>query len=105
MHKNNMAKITGTVITEPQYECTGEELNMAAEYFDKLSTQKQMLIYLWNGTDSCLETADWRGQYNEEKGGKLLHVCQFMEQYGFTLTEQEWEAVEGSLDLYEPAEE
>ena len=90
---------------KPQYECTDEEQNMAAEYFDKLSTQKQMLIYLWNGTDSCLETADWRGQYNEEKGGKLLHVCQFMEQYGFTLTEQEWEAVEGSLDLYEPAEE
>ena len=90
---------------KPQYECTGEELNMAAEYFDKLSTQKQMLIYLWEGTDSCLETADWRGQYNEEKGGKLLHVCQFMEQYGFTLTEQEWEVAEGRSDLYELPEE
>lgn len=90
---------------KPQYECTDEELNMAAEYFDKLSTQKQMLIYLWNGTDSCLETADWRGQYNEEKGGKLLHVCQFMEQYGFTLTEQERKVAEGRLDLYELPDE
>ena len=78
---------------------------MAAEYFDKLSTQKQMLIYLWNGTNSCLETADWRGQYNEEKGGKLLHVCQFMEQYGFTLTEQERKVAEGRSDLYELPEE
>lgn len=88
-----------------QYECTEEERKSVAEYFEKLSTQKQMLIFLWHGIGSCLETADWRGQYNEEKGTKLYHVCQFMEQYGFTLTEQEWEAVEGSSDLYEQSEE
>lgn len=87
------------------YECTEEERKAEAEYFEKLSTQKQMLIFLWHGIGSCLETADWKGQYNEEKGTKLYHECQFMEQYGFTLTEQEWEVVEGSSDLYEQPEE
>lgn len=64
-----------------------------------------MLIYLWNGTDSCLETADLERTVQRRKGGKLLHVCQFMEQYGFTLTEQEWEVAEGRSDLYELPEE
>lgn len=96
--------IYGFYCGKTQYDCTEEDQKAAAEYFEKLSTQKQMLIYLWNGADSYLDTTDWQGQYNKERGEKLVHVCQFMEQYGFSLTEQEWKVVEGSSDLYESAE-
>lgn len=73
-------------------------------YVMNLSPCLQMLI-LFHLDQSWSSLMDYHGKYNEDKGNYLSSLYQCLEEYGFTLEEEDSQLIYGTSRLYEKEEE
>lgn len=93
-------------LEQEEYKCSEEERKQADADFQNLSVIHQMLVFLNGAMDRISETYDWMGRYDKGKAEKLMKGYEALEPFGWFFEEKEEEEVlDGTSELYVPAEE
>lgn len=86
------------------YDCTQEEKESAEKWIDSLSVVQQMLVVLSNMVKE-MEPYDCYSNYDEKKVQDKINAMKLLEKYGWYLTEEEQQLLDGTHGLYEKCEE
>lgn len=97
-------RIVGFLLNKNSWEVSGEDRESTKETISKMKMFQQMLCCLMY--DVPTELADYYGYYNQDKGGQIMAIYDFLMQLGFTFYDDEYERIlDGVHELYEVKEE
>ena len=86
------------------WKLLADEQKALKEKIKKIPMQNRCLMVIRNtlkGTD----TIDWRGVYDKEAADRLVELYAILSDYGFAITEEELQILNGTHEIYkEPAE-
>lgn len=86
------------------WKLSADEHKALKEKIKKIPLQNKCLMTIRNtlkGTD----TIDWRGVYDKEAADRLVELYAILSDYGFAITEEELQILNGTHEIYkEPAE-
>lgn len=86
------------------WKLSADEHKALKEKIKKIPLQNRCLMVIRNtlkGTD----TIDWRGVYDKEAADRLIELYAILSDYGFAITEEELQILNGTHEIYkEPAE-
>lgn len=87
------------ILNKDYYSATEAEKKAAKETMTKLSVFHQMLIMTPRATEN-LELSDYSGYYKTDSGEILKTLYEALELYGFSLSDEEEQLLNGAHELY-----
>lgn len=95
----------GLVFTDKKetWQLVEEDMKTVRDKIDKLEVPYQMMAALYS--KNIRETYTYYGGYDKNKAGEYRKIAGLLEMFGFGLTEEETQLLDGTHELYKQAEE
>lgn len=82
-------------------EETEENVMNAKTYIEGLGITGQLLILIADELEDAYSyIINYKSEYDEKNGKRIMEVCKFLEQFGLKLNEEEYQVLDGTHELF-----
>ena len=82
-------------------EETEENVMNAKTYIEGLGITGQLLILIADELEDAYSyIINYKSEYDEKNGKRIMEVCRFLEQFGLKLKEEEYQVLEGTHKMF-----